>query len=479
MTTMSIDEMKQRILKPRRSTLNASKNNETNSQIQAPSQTQMGGSGGEANPSVEPGSMANQTSPSLRFPAAASVPPFQGVHGVPTPLRVPKPSELFGISAGLPRPPPPGTAPHPTLQRLPESSGISTVPHLPAPGILSAASVTRQREHDRRLRALSTKMQRENLKRRMEASQGLSTPTIQWSPHPPLEGSLAPDILASPLSGGAWPGILSGLKQWITGGGGQKASEQSGPSRAPEHDVGVHLEFDTDVVDALVYTVGRWMGLDTDQLRDSPGLRTLVSRNIQWFRASPDWMKLLGLVLAKKLNHSLDTPRRSHSDTQRMLMERLLQVAPDATGGQGTSEAVSDVEASTPPPVVVTAPATKKRKHSETSTKRPRIDVPKNTKHVSKKPKKDPKKTPTKTGAKKPSKAPKKTERRGKKRCRFSPDPTAEPASESPTVSLDMAPVVSNPSLSDSDDKPSGHPPPSVLYPPPTDPSSHRDWESE
>lgn len=97
-----------------------------------------------------------------------------------------------------------------------------------------------------------------------------------------------------------------------------------------ERDVGVHLEFDTDVVDALVYTMGRWMGLDTEQLRESPGLRTLVSRNIQWFRDSPDWMKLVGLVLAKKLNHSLDCPKRSASDTQRMLLDRMMALHANA-----------------------------------------------------------------------------------------------------------------------------------------------------
>lgn len=511
MTTMSIDEMKQRILKPKRGALNANKTqNQTDSQIQAPSQAPMGGSRGEANPSVESGSLANQTSPPFRFPAAAAVPPFQGVYGGTTSLRIPKPSELFGVSAGFPRPSQPtGTAPHPTLQRLPESSGVPTVPQLPTPGLLSAASVTRQREHDRRLRAISTKMQRANLKRRMEASQGLvPTPTNSFPVglvHSlPQEDTLPAGVFTSPLAGGAWPGILSGLKKWIT----RDASPDSGllPPRAPEHDVGVHLEFDTDVVDALVYTVGRWMGLDTEQLRDSPGLRTLVSRNIQWFRASPDWMKLLGLVLAKKLNHSLDTPRRSHSDTQRMLMERLLNASPETAvtaAGQGTTV---DIVETTPSAEVSTLPAkpkkyTKKSKQSATTapakkrsskksiptstTKRPRDDVPKSS---NKKPKKNPpspiKKTPMPSGTKKTSKAPKKTERRiNKKRGRPSPDLTAEPSSESPTVSLDMAPVVlSNPipMVPDSDEAPpTDKGPTSALYSIPNSQPSLRDWESE
>lgn len=150
--------------------------------------------------------------------------------------------------------------------------------------------------------------------RRMEA--GLTNPM-------PLLMDLPPDFLsrstdAAPSLG--WTGILAGLRRWYSGG-------PSDPTTPPtEQDVGVHIEFDTDVVDALVYTVGRWMGLNAEQLRDSPGLRTLVSRNIQWFRSSPDWMKLAGLVLAKKLNQSLDCPPRTASDTQRMLLlDRLMQ----------------------------------------------------------------------------------------------------------------------------------------------------------
>ena len=518
MTTMSIDEMKQRILKPnKRGALNANKTqNQTDSQIQTPSQAPMGGSRGEAHPSVESGSLANQTSPPFRFPAAAAVSPFQGVYGGTTPLRIPKPSELFGVSAGFPRPSQPtGTAPHPTLQRLPESSGVSTVPQLPTPGLLSAASVTRQREHDRRLRAISTKMQRANLKRRMEASQGLAPTPTTTTAFPmglvhslPQEDTLPANVFTSPLAGGAWPGILSGLKKWIT----RDASLDSGllpTPRAPEHDVGVHIEFDTDVVDALVYTVGRWMGLDTEQLRDSPGLRTLVSRNIQWFRASPDWMKLLGLVLAKKLNHSLDTPRRSPSDTQRMLMERLLNASPEAVATAGGQSAAVDIVETAPSAEVSILPPkpkkyTKKSKQSATAapakkkgnkksipingtTKRPRDDVPKTS---NKKPKKNPpspsKKTPLPSGTKKTSKAPKKTERRiNKKRGRPISDLLAEPSSaESPTVSLDMAPVVlSNPipMVPESDEAPptDHNGPDSALYSIPNTQPSLRDWESE
>lgn len=499
MTTMSIDEMKQRILKPKRTALNANKTNPADSQTKASTQAPLGGPRGETHPSVESGAVANQARPPFRHPDAAAVSPFAGVYGGTTPLRIPKPSELFGVSAGFPRPSPAGTTPHPTLQRLPESSGLSTVPQLPTPGLLSAASVTRQREHDRRLRALSTKMQKANLKRRMEASQGMAPPTISWSPLL-NEDTLAPSNLSSPLTGGAWPGILSGLKQWIAGGIAQTASETGGPpSRAPEHDVGVHLEFDTDVVDALVYTVGRWMGLDTDQLRDSPGLRTLVSRNIQWFRASPDWMKLMGLVLAKKLNHSLDTPRRSPSDTQRMLMERLLQSAPDASGGQSDKAMVNVVDPPTMPMAVVVpstekntkkyttknpkkpkqtpaaAASAKKKTSVKTPTKRPREDVVTS----NKKSKKQPKKTPTTTGTKKAYDVPKKTERRSKKRSHPSPDPIVDPSSVSPTVSLDMAPVVSNPQVPESDELPTDKGPSPAVYSIPNSQPSLRDWESE
>lgn len=63
MTTMSIDEMKQRILKPKRTALNANKTNPADSQTKASTQAPLGGPRGETHPSVESGAVANQARP--------------------------------------------------------------------------------------------------------------------------------------------------------------------------------------------------------------------------------------------------------------------------------------------------------------------------------------------------------------------------------------------------------------------------------
>lgn len=342
MATLTIADMKERILATnpshRRPALNAKENPQTNPSAASSASF---GSGGQAHGAVESGAMAYLPQTPQRPGAAAAVPSLQTLFGGTTPYRIPKPSELFGIQPGLPR-----ASSHPAVQHIPVPPGLSPIPQLPAGGLLAPASVTRQREHGRRLRAISKKMNRATLQRRMEAANlppTVNTDLLQ-GPYPST---------TTPSTGMPWMGVLSGLRQWCH-------SDGNGTGSNAEQDVGVHMEFDTDVVDALVYTLGRWMGLNTEQLRDSPGLRTLVSRNIQWFRSSPDWLKLTGLVLAKKLNQSLDCPPRPLSDTQRMLLDRMLS-STKSEEGQGNETTVVVVEPTAVPeevPVVPDAPET-------------------------------------------------------------------------------------------------------------------------
>lgn len=66
-------------------------------------------------------------------------------------------------------------------------------------------------------------------------------------------------------------------------------------------------EFDRDVSEAMVTIGGRFVGLNPDELMHSQGLRKLVARNIRWFQNTPDWLKLIGLVVAKRLNSAVRT----------------------------------------------------------------------------------------------------------------------------------------------------------------------------
>lgn len=332
MSTLSIQDMKERILKPTRSALNAKKSPPVTTLA---SETPSDGPRGQTDRTLEPGPLAYHPPAAQRPGVTASLPSFQALFGGSTPLRIPKPSELFGIQPGVHRAPT-----HATMQHLPPPSGVPEVLRLPPPGQLTAAGVTRQREHDRRLRALSKRMNRTKLQQRM-AAHNPAVEITEWMPMP---------LDTNPPSPG-WGGFLTGLRQWY--------HDRSSPSTPhTEQDMGVHVEFDTDVVDALVYTMGRWLGLDAEQLRDSPGLRTLVSRNIQWFRSSPDWLKLAGLVFAKKLNQSLDCPRRSLSDTQRMLLDRMLQSVPTKEG-QTDGSVVAETAEEISMPIDPVPPATK------------------------------------------------------------------------------------------------------------------------
>lgn len=76
-----------------------------------------------------------------------------------------------------------------------------------------------------------------------------------------------------------------------------------------ENDIDIVHELDQDVARALVYAGGKVMGIRPEELYNSPGLQKLVARNMEWFKNTPDWIKLIGLCAAKKLNgYLLPTP---------------------------------------------------------------------------------------------------------------------------------------------------------------------------
>lgn len=82
----------------------------------------------------------------------------------------------------------------------------------------------------------------------------------------------------------------------------------------------IMMELDHDVSQAVVFTGGRLLGLPSEELYQSPGLRKLVARNIQWFQQTPDWLKLLGLCAAKKLNGYILGSRGEGGEQQAMMM---------------------------------------------------------------------------------------------------------------------------------------------------------------
>jgi len=63
----------------------------------------------------------------------------------------------------------------------------------------------------------------------------------------------------------------------------------------------IDAEFGRDVSQCLVVHGGRALGLEPSRC-ETPGLRALVEKNIQSFESQSDAMKLVGLLIAKKLN---------------------------------------------------------------------------------------------------------------------------------------------------------------------------------
>lgn len=64
----------------------------------------------------------------------------------------------------------------------------------------------------------------------------------------------------------------------------------------------IDREFQETVSKALVRSGGRVLRLPESETQNSPGLHKLVERNLRWFDEAHDGFKLMGLLLAKKLN---------------------------------------------------------------------------------------------------------------------------------------------------------------------------------
>lgn len=96
-------------------------------------------------------------------------------------------------------------------------------------------------------------------------------------------------------------------------------SRMTPDGNAMREDVDVVREFDQDVATALVCLGGSFLGLPQEDLLESPGMRKLVARNIRWFQGTPDVLKLLGLMAAKKLNQMVNKQTIQNNNNKRAL----------------------------------------------------------------------------------------------------------------------------------------------------------------
>lgn len=174
-----------------------------------------------------------------------------------------------------------GGAPPPAVEKVQSSSVIQPPPPLGIAAHMGGASKTRWQEHQRRLKqasALMSTSQKTGGGIRKTHKSSSSTPT--WRRN--VLGRLV-NVMRGDQEAMMHPASTTTLDPDVTG------------------------EFDRDVSEAMVTIGGKFVGLDPEELMHSQGLRKLVARNIQWFQRTPDWLKLIGLVVAKRLNSAVRT----------------------------------------------------------------------------------------------------------------------------------------------------------------------------
>lgn len=162
----------------------------------------------------------------------------------------------------------------------------------PPPGIvdpvrplpIQSASETTLKRHAQRLRAAAQKRTQQSMKRGLDALMQTPTTTL---PSPP----------SAPPS--AWEWVSRLLRAWIRHDPNHPCPEGvfHGSSAPWWH------EMDADIAWSLTHYLEQCMGVPASLLTDSVGLRTLLQRHLQWIQFTPEWMQLVGLLLAKRWRH--------------------------------------------------------------------------------------------------------------------------------------------------------------------------------
>lgn len=166
------------------------------------------------------------------------------------------------------------TVPH-VNENLPPQNNPQSVASIPR---MTAVSKNKAREHSRQLSQLS------RLQQSRSPSHGAVTKKSASS-----SSSSTPSWRRNPISR-----IIDSLKR--------SPDPSSSMNAVPNHDPDIVLEFDRDISEFLVSVSGSFLGMNPNELMQSNGLRQLIARNMRWFQNTPDWMKVVGLLVAKKFN---------------------------------------------------------------------------------------------------------------------------------------------------------------------------------
>lgn len=222
-----------------------------------------------------------QTTPSPRQTGTVSV---LGSQTIPTPSSIFR-STMVGFQehrrSALPPPSPSGFASHahPEVPRMASmvapmtAPPPSTTPHLR----MTPSSKTKQKEHARQLAQLN------------RLTQGVTKRTSTSS-----SSSHVPSWRRNPMGR-----IIDTLKRTA----GLETMQLPEVNQAMNtDDLDVLHEFDRDVSEAMVVMGGRFLQIPPEELLHSVGLRKLITRNMRWFHRTPDCLKMVAILLAKKFN---------------------------------------------------------------------------------------------------------------------------------------------------------------------------------
>lgn len=213
--------------------------------------------------------------------------------------------------------PPSATRPHVEVSSVPRTTSVEAISqHLKPP------SATQLKEFQRKARALARRQQTlvSSTPKQAAATTGLKRKlTTMAEAHLHTNLPISSSAVDTPKQT-----ILDSMKHMIF------TPQDSLGSHPTMDQMLVSREIDEDVARAVVYVTSKCIGLEPQALAHSVGLRRLVSRNMQWFHHTNDWVKMVSLVLAKKLTSFLD-PSGSLQLTGQELMTSLDSTYSDET----------------------------------------------------------------------------------------------------------------------------------------------------
>ena len=156
---------------------------------------------------------------------------------------------------------------------------------------MTAASKNKTREHTRKLAQLA----------RLQSSSSGALSKKSSSSSSTTNNNTTPSWRRNPLTR-----IIDTLKR--------NPSSFTTETNEINSDPDIVLEFDRDISEFLVSVSGSFLGMNPNELMQSNGLRQLIARNMRWFQNTPDWMKVLGLLIAKKFNGEVRNRTAAISD---------------------------------------------------------------------------------------------------------------------------------------------------------------------